>query len=275
MAQSSIEKIQEIINSKEFKEHPELFTSEVMARSSIEKIQEIINSKEFKEHSGLFTSNVLARSSIEKIQEIINSKEFKEHPELFTSTVLAQSSIEKVQEIINSKEFKEHPELFTSTTLAHSSIEKIQEIINSKEFKEHPELFTSTVLAHSKLKDIKALLKLSYWDTPSYQRLLTPTILAKSKTMVKKLPILIQLAEDYNIGDYITTNFLLKSPSQNYALIKYLTGNNIELITDEKLNKVFSCQPGALKKKYNIDLKELMKEYPLPVERKERVGRRL
>ena len=49
----------------------------------------MINSKEFKEHPELFTSQTLARAKIEDIQKMIHSEEFKEHPELFTSTTLA------------------------------------------------------------------------------------------------------------------------------------------------------------------------------------------
>ena len=263
LAQSNIEKIQAIINSKEFKEHPELFTSTVLAQSNIEKIQAIINSKEYKEHPELFTSEVLAQSNIEKIQAIIDSKEYKEHPELFTSQVLAQSNIEKIQAIINSKEFKEHPELFTSTVLAKSNIEKIQAIINSKEFKEHPELFTSEVLAHSNIEDIRLLLNLPYWQEEKYKRLLTSIIVAKSKSMLKKLPILFKMAEEYGIDEYLTTSYLILSPSQNYALINYLIDNEIPLITEDcKLNSIFGKAPNVLKKKYNLDIKELMIKYP-------------
>ena len=263
LAQSNIEKIQAIINSKEYKEHPELFTSTTLAHSNIEKIQEIINSNEFKAHPELFTSTTLAKSNIEKIQAIINSKEFKEHPELFTSEVLARSNIEKIQEIINSKEYTEHPELFTSTTLAQSNIEKIQAIINSKEFKEHPELFTSTVLAHSNIEDIRLLLNLPYWQEEKYKRLLTSIIVAKSKSMLKKLPILFKMAEEYGIDEYLTTSYLILSPSQNYALINYLIDNEIPLITEDyKLNSIFGKAPSILKKKYNVDIKGLMIKYP-------------
>ena len=65
-----------------------------IGRNGVKEIQEIINSAEFKEYPELFTSQVLARASLEEIQEIINSSEFKEHPELFTSTVLAHASLE-------------------------------------------------------------------------------------------------------------------------------------------------------------------------------------
>lgn len=232
----------------------------------INGIEKIIESKEFKEHPELFTSQVLARSSLEEIKKIVESEEFKEHPELFTSEVLAHSSLEEIKKIIESKEFKEYPELFTSTVLAHSSLEEIKNIIGSEEFKEWPELFTSQVLAHAKINDISLLLSQPYWKDLRFKHLLTSSIIAKSKLMIEKIPKLIRLSEEHNIDKYLTQSFLLKSISQNYALIIYLENNNIPLVINEKLNPVFNYQPGALKKNYNIDIKELMKLYPLEEE---------
>ena len=237
--------------------------------TKIEEIQKIIQSKEFKEHPELFTSTTLAYASLEEIQKIIKSPEFKEHPEMFTSTTLAHAKLEEIQKIIQSKEFKEHPELFTSQTLAHAKLEEIQKIIQSKEFKEHPEMFTSTTLAHAKLEEVQELLKMDYWNDDRFKNLLTSSIVAKSKSMLIKLPILIEIAEKYQIDKYLNTSFLLFSPSQNYALIQYLNDNNVSLIIDGKLNPIFGKQPGVLKKKYNIDLKELMKKYPMPENMKE------
>ena len=261
LTHGNIKEIQEMINSKEFKEHPELFTSTTLARSNIKEVQEIINSKEFKEHPELFTSETLAHGKIEDIQEMINSKEYEEHPELFTSTTLARAKIEEIQEMINSKEYEEHPELFTSTTLACSNIKEIQEMINSDEFKKYPELFTSQTLAHAKIEDIQKLLEMSYWNDIRYKKLLTSSVAAKAKQMITKLPVLIRMAEYYRIDGYLNTSFLLFSPSQNFALINYLNDNNIPLIENDKLNMVFGKQPGLLKKKYGIDIKEQMLKY--------------
>ena len=229
--------------------------------TTIENVKVMINSVEYKEYPELFTSQTLAKSNIERIQDIINSKEFKEHRELFTSETLAHSNIEKIQEIINSEEFKKYPELFTSETLAHAKIEDIQKIIKSEEFKEHRDLFTSTTLAHAKIEDISELLKMPYWKDDRYKKLLTSSIVSKSKQMLKKLPILFKMAEQYQIENYINTSFLLFSPSQNYALINYLLDNNLPLVIDNKLNTIFGKQPNVLKKKYKIDLKELMNKY--------------
>ena len=143
-----------------------------------------------------------------------------------------------------------------------TNIEEIVKIINSEEFKAHPELFTSQTLAYAKLEDIKKLLQMDLWNNSKYANLLTSSIVAKSKQALKKIPILIKLAENYGFEECLNTKFLLHSPSQNYALIGYLKENDIPLIINGKLNSIFGYQPGVLKKKYNIDLNILMDMYP-------------
>ena len=261
LAHASLKDIQDIVKSEEFKDHPELFTSQVLAHSSLKNIQDIIKSQEFEDHPELFTSTTLAHASLKDIQDIIKSEEFKDHPELFTSEVLAYASLKDIQDIIKSEEFKDHPELFTSTTLAHASLKEIQDIIKSQEFKDHPGLFTSEVLARSNIEDISKLLQLPCWEDEKYKHLLTSTILSKAKKMVTKVPILIRMAEYYQIDGYIKTTYLLLSPSQIFALINYLKDNNISLVINNKLNSLFGYQPSMLKKKFGIDLKELMKIY--------------
>ena len=258
---TTLEEVENIVNSIEFKKYPELFTSQTLAYAKIEDIQEMIDSQEFKEHPELFTSQTLAHGSIKEIQEMINSEEFKKYPELFTSTTLAHARIEDIQKMINSQEFKKYPELFTSTTLAHAKIKDIKKMIHSEEFKEHKELFTSQTLAHAKIEDIQKLLEMSYWNDIRYKDLLTSSVAAKSKQMITKLPVLFKMAEYYKIDGYLNTSFLLFSPSQNFALINYLNDNNIPLIENDKLNMVFGKQPGVLKKKYGIDIKEQMLKY--------------
>ena len=200
-------------------------------------------------------------TNLEEIQKIIQSQEFKEHPELFTSETLARANLEEIQTIIKSKEFEAHPELFTSETLAHANLKEIQKIIQSKEFEAHPELFTSETLAHAKLEEIQELLQMDCWNDKRYSGLLTSSIVAKSKSMISKLPFLFRLAEENNIDNFLNTSFLLFSPSQNYALIQYLKENNLPLVIDGKLNPIFGKQPGLLKKKYNIDIKVLIQKY--------------
>lgn len=143
-----------------------------------------------------------------------------------------------------------------------TNIEEIVKIINSEEFKAHPELFTSQTLAYAKLEDIKKLLQMDLWNNSKYANLLTSSIVAKSKQALKKIPILIKLAENYGFEECLNTKFLLHSPSQNYALIRYLKENDIPLIIDGKLNSIFGYQPGVIKKQYNIDLNILMDMYP-------------
>ncbi len=200
-------------------------------------------------------------TTLEEVENIVNSIEFKKYPELFTSQTLAYAKIEDIQGLINSEEFKKYPELFTSETLAHGNIKEIQEMINSQEFKKYPELFTSETLAHAKMEDIQKLLEMSYWNDARYKKLLTSSVVAKSKQMITKLPVLFKMAEYYKIDGYLTTTFLILSPSQNFALINYLNDNNIPLIENDKLNAVFGKQPGVLKKKYGIDIKEQMLKY--------------
>ena len=171
------------------------------------------------------------------------------------------TNLEEIQKIIQSQEFKEHPELFTSETLARAKLEEIQNIIKSKEFEAHPELFTSQTLAHAKLEEIQKLLQMDCWNDKRYSGLLTSSIVAKSKSMISKLPFLFRLAEENNIDNFLNTSFLLFSPSQNYALIQYLKENNLPLVIDGKLNPIFGKQPGLLKKKYNIDIKVLIQKY--------------
>ena len=101
------------------------------------------------------------------------------------------------------------------------------------------------------------------WNDERYRRLLTSSVVARSKSMILRLPILFNLAEEYGLTDYLNTRFILVSPNQNYALIKYLEENNLKLIIDGKLNPVFGKTEGLLKKKYNIDIGKYMKKYSL------------
>ncbi len=68
--------------------------------TNLEEIQKIIQSPEFKEHPEMFTSTTLSHAKLEEIQKIIQSPEFKEHPELFTSETLARATLEEIQKII-------------------------------------------------------------------------------------------------------------------------------------------------------------------------------
>ena len=80
-------------------------------------------------------------------------------------------------------------------------------------------MFTSTTLSHAKLEDIQKLLQLPYWNDEKYERLLNSSAIANSKSMLKKLPNLIKLAEYYEIAEFINFCYLKSSPSQTFALI--------------------------------------------------------
>ena len=209
------------------------------------------------------TSVLSVPVSIIKEVEKFNLKDKTWNISIAVAIKWGSTTIEEIQKIIQGKEYQEHPELFTSETLARAKLEEIQKIIQSKEYKEHPELFTSETLAHAKLEEIQQLLNMDIWLDPKYKKILTSSVVAKSKIMISKLPILLDLAERYGLSEYLNTSFILFSPSQNYALIKYLEEKNIPLIVDEKLNPIFGKQPGVLRKKYGIDIKEYMIKYPI------------
>ncbi len=80
--------------------------------------------------------------------------------------------------------------------------------------------------------------------------------------MTQKLPILLEIAEEYEIDPYLTTSFLKSSPSQNYALIHYLIETNQPLVIHQKINPIFGKQSSQLKRNYQIDIKDLMIQYP-------------
>ena len=243
-----------------------------MACGNIERIREFIQSPAFSEYQYLFTPQVLTCSSIEKVQELIQSDEFKKYPYLFTPSVLAHSNTLKVKMLIHSDEFKNYPELFTSQVLALSSIEKVQKLIRSEEFKEYRDLFTPTVLAMATIEDMKKLLNLDCWQDCRFKNLLATCILARSKSMIKKIPILISLAEKYGIDCQLTTTYFMKTPSQVYAIINYLIerGQREEirepLFQEGKLHPFFNYPSTELKRRFNVDLKELVKRYPFDKE---------
>ena len=124
-------------------------------------------------------------------------------------------------------------------------------------------MFSPTVLAQAKLEDIKQLLSMPYWQDEKYKKILNPTILANSKSVVKKLPILFDMIEKFELGNFVNSSFFLKSPSQAYALLMHMSDNDIPFVIDGKLSPLFSSQPGRLKKLYNIDINQLIEKYPI------------
>ncbi len=253
-----------MIHSEEFREYPKLFTSTTLAQAMLEEIQKMIHSEEFRKYPRLFSSETVTGMKLEDIQKIIQSEEFKNYPDLFTSTTIKKAKLEEIKKIIHSEEFRKYPRLFSSETLARAKLEEIQKIIHSEEFKKYPNLFTSEVLAHNKLEYIQEILSLPYWEQEKYKKLLTTTILNKKASLIKSN---IELAEKNHISEYIKCNFLVRPNIYNQVLVYYLINNNIPLIIGDKLNSIFGYQPCELKKRYNIDLKDLTKIYSLEEKR--------
>ena len=76
-----------------------IYATEALAHAKLDEIQKIIQSPEYKEHPELFTSATLAHAKLDEIQKIIQSPEYKEHPELFTSQTLAHAKLDEIQKI--------------------------------------------------------------------------------------------------------------------------------------------------------------------------------
>lgn len=69
------------------------------------------------------------------------------------------------------------------------------------------------------------------------------------------------LLSKYGIEQFITLAFIRKNTNLQIRLVEYLVDNNIELVIQEnnrfKLNSILNCSTSVLKKKYNIDIKNL------------------
>ena len=172
------------------------------------------------------------------------------------------SNAEEVQTILSLKEW-EDPKFqgLLTSTIWNSNAEEVQTILSLKEW-EDPKfqgLLTSSIWA-SNVEDIQKKLYLPYWNEEKYTKLLTPTIFPIS---VKRIADAIEVAETFNIEEWITSSFLKKSKIQLHALIHYLEDNQIPLIVNEKLHPFFSIAPSILKKKYHIDLKYLVEQEKL------------
>lgn len=249
-----------------------------VSRDSIEKCPSILYSNvgEIRVNFNILTDEHVKFSDIESCLHVLSS----EHDQLNTTynyvkneyglkalsnnTSVLSCSVELINKVESLKLLKEYNlTISTSIKFGSTNFDKIVEILSSKEYKDHPELFSTSVLARATKEDVKKLLYLPYWEDDKYKKLLKPSSVARSRSMVQKMLILIEMAENYCIDDYIKHGFLLKSPSRNQALIMYLSDNNMPLVVDGKLHPVFEKNPGALKEKYGIDLKKTMTKYSL------------
>ena len=98
-------------------------------------------------------------------------------------------------------------------------------------------LLTSTIW-QSNYETINGKIHLNIWNNPKYEKLLTSTIFViKTNNILEVIKIL----EEYGIEDYITTNALRKNPIELRKLLEYLIKNNINLVVDNKLNKMINA----------------------------------
>ena len=148
-----------------------------------------------------------------------------------------------------------------TSTIWSSNAEEVKTILSLKEWEnlKFQGLLTSTIWNNS-AEDIQKKLFLPYWNEEKYAKLLTPSIFSIS---IKRIIDAIEVAETFNIEEWITITFLRKSKIQLLALIHYLEDNQIPLIVNEKLHPFFSVAPSILKKKYHIDLKYLVEQEKL------------
>lgn len=149
--------------------------------------------------------------------------------------------------------------------LEKRSYESVIEILDLPYWKEKDEkgnliyqgLLTSNIWNSNK-EQIEEILSLPYWKNPIYQHLLTSSLWAISS---KRIIECIEFFESLGLESFITMSVFKKSKLQILSLIKHLKENNLPLIINKKLNPIFNVAPIVLKKKYNIDLKELEKKY--------------
>ena len=95
--------------------------------TTLDEVKKIINSAEYKSHPELFTSTTLAHAKLEDIQKIIQSAEYKSHPELFTSTTLARAKLEDIQKLLSMPHWND---IKFEHLLTSSIVSKAKQMIN-------------------------------------------------------------------------------------------------------------------------------------------------
>ena len=95
-----------------------------------------------------------------------------------------------------------------------------------------------------------------------YKHLLVPSIFNVS---IKNIIPSIELAEEFNIGPYITNRCLRRNVTYQRALMEYLVEKKIPLVISKQdgknvLNPILNASNTDLKNKYNIDIKELVEK---------------
>lgn len=229
----------------------------------IDKIK--LRCKELGVNYNEIASNLFFSSSYEKIIDILGMSEWEDEKfqSLLTSNIW-QSNYVNVKKILDMPEWedKKFQSLLTSN-IWHSKYADIKNILVMPEWndKKIRSLLTSNIWKGN-YKNIRDILHMEEWNNPKYTHLLTSSTLTLNPNKIRQS---IALAKKLNIDGYIGINFIRKSLKQVYAIAMYLNNLNVPLIGDKgKLNSHFIYETTILKKKYNIDLKELVKMYPMP-----------
>jgi len=156
------------------------------------------------------------------------------------------------------------------SSIWNSNVDQIKSILSLPYWAEKDEqgkyifrdLLTSNIW-NSNVDQIQSILRLPYWGNPIYQHLLTSSLWILN---AKHIQDVIEFCETIGIEQFITISLLKKSILQLKALIHYLNEQNISIIINGKLNPIFNYSSSVLKKKYHIDLKELVR-----IEKKENI----
>lgn len=119
-------------------------------------------------------------------------------------------------------------------------------------------LLTSNIWK-SNVQEIKKVLSIPELKQAAYTHLLSPSIFSVS---IKNIIPSIKLFEEYGIGQFITNRCLRRNVKLQKQLLEYLVNNNIDLVVEKKaggysINPILNASNTELKKKYDIDIKNL------------------
>jgi len=112
-----------------------------------------------------------------------------------------------------------------------------------------------------KVEDIEEKIRLKCWKDKRYEHLLKmPLLNLTEKNIVEG----IELLEEYNISQYVTTRCLRRDVGEQRSLIEYMISNNIPLVikdySDKRkqiLNPILNASTSVLKERYKIDIKNI------------------
>ena len=143
-----------------------------------------------------------------------------------------------------------------TSNIWQSNYEEINKILKMKEWDEpkFQGLLTSNIWI-SNYNIIKEKIHLNIWNNAKYEKLLTSTIFVIKTNNILEV---IKIFEEYGIEDYITINALRKNPTELRKLLEYLIQNNINLVVDNKLNKMINATKKVLKENYGINMNNIM-----------------